>query len=65
MMFGYMGVQTIGFFLDCFRKAGWPYLYKLILSYFEQRTIFISKDPNFCNNSLTKEELTKLIIDGQ
>jgi hypothetical protein len=34
MMFGYMGIESIGFFLDCFRKSGWDFLFRIILSYF-------------------------------
>jgi len=32
-MFGYMGIECIGFFIDCFRKSGWNFFIKIMLSY--------------------------------
>lgn len=34
MMMGYMGIESIGFFIDCLLKAGWNYFYKIVLSFF-------------------------------
>lgn len=34
MMMGYMGIESIGFFVDCLLKAGWNYFYKIVLSFF-------------------------------
>jgi hypothetical protein len=44
MMMGYMGVDSILFFVDCFMKMGWKYLYKVILSYFEHRTEALARN---------------------
>ena len=43
-MFGYMGIESIAFFTDCFLKKGWNYLYKIILSFFEHRTDSIGRN---------------------
>ena len=32
-----MGIESVGFFIDCLFKAGWGYVYKVVLSYFEKR----------------------------
>ena len=34
LMMGYMGIDSIAFFIDCLLKRGWNYVYKLMLSYF-------------------------------
>lgn len=47
MMFGYMGIESIAFFVDCSLKKGWNYLYKIILSYFEHRVEAIGRDELF------------------
>lgn len=65
MMFGYMGIDSIAFFVDCFRKSGWDYLIKLILSYFEARTKDISKRDKFLQGKLEPEELLTLFVDSK
>ena len=54
MMFGYMGIQSIAFFINCFMKIGWNYLYKVILSFFQQRIEALSKDEEFLNGNFGK-----------
>jgi hypothetical protein len=34
MMMGYMGVDSIAFFIDCLLKRGWSFFHKVALSYF-------------------------------
>lgn len=54
MMFGYMGIQSIAFFIDCFMKMKWRYLYKVILSYFEKCTDELGKNELFLTGSAKK-----------
>ncbi len=44
---GYMGVDKIGFFINCLIKKGWNYVYKIVLSYFEKRMEVIQTDDMF------------------
>ncbi len=44
LMMGYMGIDSIAFFIDCLLKLGWNYVYKLILSYFEKRMEKMNSD---------------------
>lgn len=64
-MFGYMGIESIGFFLDCFRKVSWDYLIKIMLSYFSFRTSEIKKDACFQKGAMSKEQLLQQILNGK
>jgi hypothetical protein len=46
-MIGYIGIESIGFFIDCLLKAGWNYVYKVFLSYFEKRMEKMENDEIF------------------
>lgn len=32
-MMGYMGIESIAFYIDCLLKKGWTYVYQVTLSY--------------------------------
>lgn len=62
LMMGYMGIDSIAFFLDCLLKAGWNYVYKVILSFFEKRMEKMENDELF--SSLADRELiTKKLLN--
>lgn len=65
MMFGYMGIESIGFFLDCFLKSGWEYLYKVCLSYFEHRINEIRRSQEFLSGSMSRETLLGMILNSR
>jgi hypothetical protein len=47
MMMGYMGIESIGFYIDCLLKRGWSYVVKIVLSYFEKRVERMEHDEIF------------------
>ena len=63
-MFGYMGIESIAFFIDCFLKKGWNYLYKIILSFFEHRTDTIGRNELFLSGTAKTEDIVKMLLDG-
>ncbi len=65
MMFGYMGIQSIAFFVDCFIKMKWKYIYKIILSFFQHRTDALGKNELFLMGSAKKEDIIKILVDGK
>jgi hypothetical protein len=65
MMFGYVGIESIAFLLDCFKKSGWDFIYKVMLSYFEHRACHIKKNIGFLTGEIQADELYKLLLDGK
>lgn len=65
MMFGYMGIESIAFFIDCFMKMGWKYIYKVILSYFEHRTDALGRNQLFLTGIAKTEDILRILLDGQ
>lgn len=62
MMMGYMGIDTIAFFIDCLLKRSWEYLYKVVLSYFEKRMEKMEHDELFETVS-DKEVITRELMN--
>lgn len=58
MMMGYMGIESIGFYIDCILKKGWTYVEKIVLSYFEKRMERMEHDELF-DSTQDKEMITK------
>ena len=62
LMMGYMGIESIAFFADCLLKAGWTYVYKVVLSYFEKRMEKMENDELFASVT-DREVITSRLIN--
>jgi hypothetical protein len=61
-MMGYMGIDSIAFFVDCLLKTGWNYVYKVVLSFFEKRMEKMEKDEVF-TSVVDREVITRNLIN--